>query len=151
MRHVTRLFALAIFVVTFAGCGDPPNHLEGSISSNVSLDFDETRLIRYPDLAVQLEYLKVIETGSDVVAKIVFDTPAGGVKNGEPIDLLAHDGVVERIVAAGDTFPPMDTGTLTFDEGGSAPGPASGSFAVTFDNGRTLNGQFDVELEDVDL
>lgn len=151
MRHAIRLFALANLVVTVAACGDPPNHLEGSISSNVSLDFDETRLIRYPDLAVQLEYLKVIETGSDVVAKIVFDTPEGGVKAGEPIDLLEHDGVVERIVAAGDTFPAMDTGTLTFDEGGDAPGPASGNFAVTFDNGRTLNGQFQVELEDVDL
>lgn len=153
MRLRTKTLVLALFTFAVVACGDPPNHLEGSISSNVSLDFDRTRLIRYASLSMQLEYLKALEGGGgdDVVAKLVFDTPEGGVKNGEPIDLVAEDGVVERIVAEGDAFPPMDTGQLTFDLGGNEPGPAQGSFAVTFDNGRTLNGNFDVELEDVDL
>ncbi len=153
MRLVTAAASLAFVVVT-AACGDPPNHLEGSISSNVSLAFDHTRLVRYqPTLALQLEYLQTLEGGGgdDVVAKIVLDTPEGGIVSGEPIDLAAHGGVVERVVAAGDTFPAYDTAHITFDEGGNEPGPAKGSFAVTFDNGRTLNGLFDVELEDVEL
>jgi hypothetical protein len=151
--RLTRLLPSLALVLVAAACGDPPNHLEGSISSNVSLEFDHTRLIRYQDLSLQLEYLKTLEGGGgdDVVVKIVFDTPEGGVVAGEAIDLKAHDGVVERIVAEGDAFPPFDTGNITFDEGGNAPGPAKGSFAVTFDNGRTLNGLFEVELEDVEL
>lgn len=152
------VLALALVVAGLAACGDPPNHLEGSIASNVSLDFDYTRLVRYEDLSVQLEYLKELEGAEDdaaaqhdVVVKIVFDTPEGGIVNGEAIDLKEHDGVVERVVAAGDTLPPYDVGNITFDEGGNEPGPAKGSFAITFENGRTLNGLFDVELEDVKL
>lgn len=146
-------FAALSIVVGMAACGDPPNHLEGSIESNVSLEFDRTRLIRYQSLTLQLEYLKALEGGGgdDVVVKVVLDTPEGGVVAGQEIDLKAQNGVVERVVAAGDTFPPFDVGNLTFDEGGNEPGPARGHFGVTFDNGRTLSGLFDVELEDVEL
>ena len=151
MRLVRSLAALTL-LVGLAACGDPPNHLEGSIGANVSLEFDRTRLVRYPTLALQLEYLKALEGGGDdIVAKLVFDTPEGGIKPGARIDLAEHNGVVERIVAAGDAFPAYDTAHVTFDEGGNDPGPANGSFAVTFENGRTLNGTFEVELEDVEL
>jgi hypothetical protein len=140
-------------LVALTACGTPPNYLEGSIDSNVSLDFDSTRMIRYTSLAIQLEYIKALEGSEtpDIVAKIVFDTPEGGIPQGEPIDLKGANAVVERIVAAGDNFPALDTGRITFDEGGNDPGPAVGSFACTFDNGRTLNGDFDVEMEDVDF
>lgn len=143
----------ALLAVLASGCLQEPNRLEGSIGSSVSLEFDHTRLVRYIDsLTFQLEYLRALEGGGDdVVAKIVFDEPAGGVAVDKPIDLVSQDGVVERIVAAGDAFPLMDTGTLTFEQGGQEPGPAAGTFAVTFENGRTLNGAFSADLEDVQL
>jgi hypothetical protein len=154
MRLVRSFSALAALSLLsgLLGCDDPPNHLEGSISSNVSLEFDDTRLIRFPSLALRLEYLKTLESGAeDIVARLVFDTPEGGIQAGERIDIAEHNGVVERVVAAGDGFPAFDTAHIIFDEGGNDPGPARGSFAVTFENGRTLNGKFDVELEDVDF
>lgn len=143
----------AVATAALSGCGNPPNHLEGSVESSVSLDFDETRMIRYQSLDIQLEYIKELEgsTTPDIVTKIVFATPDGGVPEGEPIDILANDGIVERVVAAGDNFPPLDQGRITFETGGNEPGPAVGDFALTFENGRTLNGNFDTELEDVDF
>ena len=52
------LLVVGTLVVVTAACADPPNHLEGSIESNVSLEFDDTRMIRYTSLAIQLEYSK---------------------------------------------------------------------------------------------
>ena len=154
LRAQRLVLGLALVASTaVAGCADPPNHLEGSIDSSVSLVFDSTRMIRYSSLAIQLEYSKELEgsTTPDIIAKIVFDSPEGGVTEGSAIDLLEQNGIVERIVAEGDSFPPLDQGQLTFETGGNDPGPAVGDFAITFDNGRTLNGTFDVELEDVDF
>jgi hypothetical protein len=147
------LCLLGLAALGSAGCEQPPNHLEGSIESNVSLDFDRTRLIRYTSLAMQLEYLKDIEDvqNPDIVCKVVFDTPEGGIVADEPIDILANNGKVERIVAASDTFPPLDVGFIEFAEGGNEEGPAVGEFHLTFDNGRTLNGWFETTLEDVDF
>lgn len=145
------LSSLVLFAaLAFApGCGDPPNSLRGSIGSSHDLTFDSTRLIRYETLEVQLEYLKELEGGGhDVVVKVVFTTPAGGIPPGEEIDLVENDGIDARVFVAGDAFP-LDRGTILFEEGGNEPGPARGRFDVIFENGRTLLGTFDTVLEDV--
>lgn len=144
---------VALFAALAAGCPEAPNSLDGSISESFSLEFDRTEMRRFGGVTLQLDYLRDIEGASipDVVCKIVFDTPEGGVVAGEAIDIVANDGIIERIAVGGEDYPELELANITFDVGGNEPGPAAGSFVSTFENGKTLNGNFDTELEDVDF
>lgn len=145
--------AASLVLLLAVGCGRPPNSLDGSIGASVDLAFDRVELRHFPSQErVQLDYLKDLEGGNipDVVAKVVVGVPAGGFVIGEAHALDPASDVVERVVAKGDAYPDLERGQITFDEGGAAAGPAKGSFATTFVNGKTLNGTFDVEVEDVD-
>ena len=74
------LFAIAAFGLLQTACAPEPNSLEGSIRANFDLDFDETRLVRINGGTFQLEYLLTLESGGqNVICKIVFDDPEGGV------------------------------------------------------------------------
>ena len=102
-----------------------------------------------------LQYLKELEAGGDddIVAKIAFTEPEGGVKLDSAIDLLdeAIDGVVQRNTAAGtsDGFPDeLTKGTITFTKGVKVKETAVGEFAATFENGKTLFGAFDIEVSE---
>lgn len=146
-----RLFlALVAAVGAGAGC-EQPNSLEGTISESFDLSFDTVELRRFNGVTLQLDYLRDVEGADidDVVCKVVFDTPEGGIPAGEAIDITQHNGIVERIATGGDDFPGLDTANITFETGGNEPGPASGRFVVTFDTGKTLNGNFDTDMEDV--
>jgi hypothetical protein len=126
--------------------------LTGSIGTSHDLVFDAVALRLFTDQrAFELRYMRDLGGGGqDVVTKIVFDVPDGGVVLGDDIDLLAHDGVVQRVTASNDPFPPLQRGTMTFLAGGIEDGDeTSGRFATTFDNGRTLNGTFAAPLEAV--
>jgi hypothetical protein len=142
--------ALAVLVVSSAsGCTDETT-LTGSIASSHDLAFDDVTLRLFTDQrAYELKYLQGLEGGGDdVVAKIVFDEPEGGIALDTAIDLVAQNGVVERITAANDPFPSLQKGTLTFTTGGVDDGDDTrGRFNTTFDNGRTLNGTFAATLE----
>lgn len=144
-------FAAAVVVVVGLGVGcAEPNSLSGSIDSSHDITFDTVGLRLFTDQqAYELKYTKLLDSGdTDVVAKVVFDVPAEPVALGSPIDLLATNGKVERITAANDPFPGLESGSITFTAGGSDEGSTTtGEFASTFTNGRTLNGTFDTELE----
>jgi hypothetical protein len=133
-----------------SGCAED-NTLTGSIGTSHDLDFDDVALRLLTDQAVlELRYLRALDTDGpvdDVVARVVCDVPDGGVVPDEPIDLIEHDGVVQRVTAANDPFPPLRQGSLTFTVGGVDDGDDTrGRFAATFDNGRTLNGTFATTL-----
>jgi hypothetical protein len=155
-RMPLKVSVLAVaLAATGTGCAEP-NSLTGSIDQSHDLTFDQTVLTFLTgQAAYELKYLLALEGGSgdDVVAKIVFDAPAGGISAGDELDLLSLNGKVERITAANDPFPAsLDKGVLTFTAAGSAEGDQNtGEFATTFDNGKTLNGTFDVELTVVDF
>lgn len=156
VRFVRAVLSTLLFALTLplgAATCEGGNTLDGSISEVVDLTFDEVQMRRFSSGAIQLDYLRAIEdTGTfDVVCKVVFDTPEGGIVVDEPIDIVANGGIIERVVAANETFPALDTANITFFTGGQDPGPVTGEFVSTFENGRTLNGTFETELEDVDF
>ena len=152
-----RIFSLLFFlftslVVGAAECGEEPNSLDGSVT--VSLEFDRTRMLRgkEPTHTIQLEYIKDLDAGEDVVAKIVFDTPDGGFDPDVEYDLKKNNAIVERVTKEKDNFGELTEGIIVFFEGGNANGKkAVGRFAATFENGRTLRGNFDVKVEGTDF
>lgn len=129
--------------------------MTGSIDQSHDLTFETVQLqLLTGQGAYELKYLKALEGGGDdTVAKVVFDQPEGGAVVDEELDLIALNGRVERITAANDPFPATLTkANAVFAAGGNENDEAtSGNFAATFDNGKTLNGSFDVELEVVDF
>lgn len=147
---------LVPLVLSLTGCPPPPNLLDGSIKSSHDLTFDRVELRYLSDQAVyQLSYFQSLseeggaDAGADTVVKVTFNEPAGGVVVDTPIDITdpAIEGRVERITAADDPFPSeLDTATVTFHSAATIGETVSGEFAVTFGNGRTLNGAFETEL-----
>lgn len=151
MRIVAAVFIGSLFA---ASCAEP-NTLEGSISQSHDLTFDtvSVRLLSQQKV-YEIKYLKALDSGDDdVVAKVVFNQPDGGAEADAALDLLELEGKVERITAANDPFPDgLDKANAVFTSGGNDDGEATvGSFASTFDNGKTLNGAFDADLEIVDF
>jgi hypothetical protein len=140
-------------VLALGGCPEGGNTLEGSISESFDLTFDRTQLRRVNGVTLQLDYLRDIEGSDipDVICKIVVDTPEGGFPAGEPVSIIENNGIIERRAVGGEDFPALELANITFDVGGNDPGEAVGSFASTFDNGKTLNGTFETELEDVEF
>jgi hypothetical protein len=132
-----------------AGCAEP-NTLTGSITDSHDLSFDTVQLRLFTDQqAYELRYEKALESGDqDIVAKVVFDVPEGGVVLDEQFDVLAEDGRVERITAKNDPFPSVEDADFIFTAGGVEDGAATtGSWGATFDNGKTISGTFEAALE----
>ena len=145
---LTSLLLLATSLVSL-GC-DEPNSLTGSITDSHDLGFDTVRLRLLTDQqAYELRYDKALAGGSqDIVAKVVFDVPADGVTVDDTLDLLSLSGQVERITAKNDPFPAVQRADLTFNTGGVDDNDTtSGAWGATFDNGKTINGTFEVSLE----
>jgi hypothetical protein len=150
------LAGLALFVST--GCPPPPNFLDGSIKSSHDLTFDTVELRHRIDvLAYEILYFKDLDgvpggDDNDTVVKIVFNEPAAGVVVETPVDLTTEeaDAVVQRVTAADDPFPSdFTTGSVTFLSAPVVDEVTKGEFAVTFTNGRTLNGAFETPLIEV--
>ena len=147
-RAALVLASTTVLLGAGADCGATgANSLDGSISESHDLAFDTVELRRYESGAIQLDYLHELESGDvEVTAKIVFDAPEGGIVTGEEIDLVAHNGVAQRAHSDGQSFPAIESGALTFTSGGEELGAAAGDFAITFESGKTLNGDFEAEL-----
>jgi hypothetical protein len=141
------LAALSLFPLL--ACPEPPNQLEGSVDEVFDLGFDEVRIRTFESTGeLQIEYLAKAEDGSakDVVAQITVTRPGGGFPANTDIKFDQVNGKVHR-VAAGDDFPVVTEGTITFFSGGNEVGEqTSGEFSVLFENKRTLRGRFDAKL-----
>lgn len=141
--------AVLACLVVIAGC-EGPNSLKGSITDSHDLSFDTVRLRLFTDQqAFELRYEKALDSGDqDIIAKVVFDVPEGGVVIDQPFDVLAEDGRVERITARNDPFPSVEDADFTFTAGGVEDGAATtGTWGATFDNGKTIDGAFEAVLE----
>lgn len=157
IRLGTTALSLTALALALAACPPPPNFLDGSIKTSHDLTFDTVELRYRSDvLAYELAYFKDLDDApggdNDTVVKVVFNEPAGGVVVEEPIDLTTAeaDAIVQRVTAADDPFPPeLETASVTFLSAPVVGEITKGEFAVTFTNGRTLNGAFETELIEV--
>lgn len=151
--------ALGSLLGTSLGCGNPPTFLDGSIKTSHDLSFDAVELRYLTDQTVfQLSYFKNLDeeagaaAGQDTVVKVTFTTALDAVVAEKPIDLLAPAaaGRVERITAADDPFPTdLESGTVTFLNAPVVDETVKGELAITFANGKTLNGAFETPLVEV--
>lgn len=154
MKRMGLLLLASAIAALGSGCPEQANFLDGSIKDSRDLTFDYVQLRYLSDQgSYDLQYLKELEAGGndDIVAKIAFTEPEGGITLDDEINLLddAIDGVVQRNTAGGtsDAFPDvLDKATILFTEGVKVGDKAVGEFAATFDNGKTLFGAFDVEV-----
>jgi len=152
--HLFRLVQLAVplFLLTSAAC--PYSHLEGSIDSDLSLDFNQLRL-RKQEANLLIEYLRETRDGSEKVCKVVVDTeglelPAGGSFDlGE--ELFLDHVTLQRSTFEGDEqFPAMEKGSMPFEEiDFRDDGFVKGSFEILFEGSRSLKGWFEGYLEEL--
>jgi hypothetical protein len=150
MKRVALLLALV------AACGGSSG-LEGSLGADVSLAYTTIQIQRTPTaIAVIWQTPTPGQSGQDLVLKVTATTSglnldAGGLT----IDLAetvsgAQRGSVVRVVS-GDTrtqLPPLQRGTLTFDQAPVAGKSVSGRIDILFQagaafgSGRTVFGSF---------
>lgn len=155
MKHALLLsLSLSLsFAALLTGCPPPPNFLDGSVKTSHDLSFDSDELRFLSDQKTfQLSYFKLLDPKKpsgdvDVVVKVTFNAPAGGVVVDKAIDLNdpAIKGKVERVTSKNDPFPDtMRKGQVIFHSKAAVGAQVTGEFEVTFDNGETLDGGFQV-------
>lgn len=129
------------------------NALEGSIDSELGLDFTSLQL-RKQDHFLLIEYLRESKQGTEKVCKVVIETnhldlPASGTFDLSE-DLFLDHVELQRSTFSGDTYPDIDRGTIHFEpiefkHGGTA----HGSFEIFFVNTRRLQGWFDGTIKEI--
>lgn len=155
-RDLRQGWAITAVVVTLflsGGCGDG-NSISGSIDEAYPMLFDEV-LLRKQAQALRIEYLRDIVGGIDkVLAIVVEDVTRAGVKKGVELvdqDFFTHV-VIYRVASTGGDFPPVEEGSLRFKKFEfKAGGRVKAAMDVVFDNGRTLNADFDGLLQEVSV
>jgi hypothetical protein len=136
---------LACALALCAACGGDENTLEGSLGTEVPLDFSAVA-VENSGAAVAIVYTKDLPGGSspDLVLKVTANTSGLDLTHPLTIDLtekVANQprGAVSRAVS-GDArrdFPPMLRGSITFAQAPAVGSKVTGSFTVTFSNATT--------------
>ncbi len=145
-----RSWALGLMLVA---CGDG-NELGGSISDSYSLEFDEVEITKQGDDLV-VEYLRNVSDPPDKVCKLVVeDTRLLDLSDNSNIkgDVFLRYVTLSRVTGSGGDFPSVKSGevhieTWEFEDGGEV----DGEFSAIFDNGLTIDGEFDGEVKAVSL
>jgi hypothetical protein len=153
---------LCALALACAACGGDGNSLEGSLSSDVPLDFSAVS-VEQSNNAIAILYTKDLPGGSspDLVLKISATTTGLSLAGPITIDLtekVANQprGAVSRAVS-GDArrdFPTLLRGSITLAQAAKVGETISGSFTVTFNNtggslgaGKTAFGNFSAVLK----
>lgn len=133
-------------------CGGSPSRLDGSISSEADLAFDEVRAEWLID-ELAIRYVAVGASLSSDAARL---TVRKALAHPEVVLDAARDLRVEHFRYFWDDegrliettpFPAVDHGTLEFDQVGKKPGErVVGRFSVVFVTGDTLSGEFDATV-----
>jgi len=134
----------ALCATLASGCG-AGSTLEGSLSEDVSLQFDQVQLQRSTD-AVALLYLRAVPggTGNDIIFKLTATTTGLSLDAPVSIDLAekigtSTRGAAERVVS-GDgrgALPMIARGTLHFSSAPAIGSSVSGNFNLLFPPGGT--------------
>ena len=149
MRRLSYLVLLS----TVAACGEADNDLWGSIDESFPLAFDRVDIFKQ-DLELRVEYIKKMQGSETKVCKLTVNTRNLQIKdNTELTKEYFEDGTItlHRIVSTGGDFPMVKSGSVHFAKYElAAGGRIDGDFAVQFENGRNLFGNFDQEVKEVD-
>lgn len=152
MTSRTPLFAALTAVVTTlaaaTGCGAGDcNRLFGSAESSGSYDlvFDAVEIHRQETRAGELDavtisYVRGGKDGQQIPVKVIAKAPVAAGQQKDIAD--AAGGGITRAMTDHSTFPSLTEGNVTFDTLGNEGQDVDGKFYTTFDNGRTLNGEF---------
>jgi hypothetical protein len=141
-----RLGVASAAVLALAACG-AGSSLEGSLSDDASLSFDQVQVQRAGDSAIALVYLRSLPAGGgqDTVLKVVANTSGLDLSAGLTIDLAetvgnSARGSVTRAVSddARRDFPALVRGKLHFDGAPAVGSKATGNFTVTFGQGGSI-------------
>lgn len=146
-----RLTLLLLLVATALGGCAAENYLEGSVSKQLSLDFDELRLRKQSGFLL-LEYVRRSFEAAETVCKLAADVTA--VQGG---DTLEGQDFLQRVTLSRATiertvFPDAVDGRLELDElDFEHGGKVSGTFYVLFENDLTLEGGFAGRLVEIQI
>jgi hypothetical protein len=133
-------------------CASDTNELEGSISDEFSLAFDEVDL-SIAGCGLRIDYIKNYGTTTYVPCRLDIDTEGLDLTEGSELESATFATRVElgRSSPTGRYFPDLERGTLHFERFSLVAGEtASGSFEVEFEDGRDLRGRFHADLRDRD-
>ena len=148
------ILAITVSAALLSGCGEPDVDLWGSIDETFSLEFDRHE-IKKQGTALLIEYIKEIGNGAEEKpCKLVVETANLLIVPNSDLQRESFlDGIVslERIAAVGGDYPPVNGGTLHFEDYEFFDGRLiSGNFTVLFENGRNLFGNFYDEVEEIE-
>ncbi len=153
--------ALGGLLAIAAGCAAAPGSLEGSVSADFDLRYDDLEIVRDgPVLTIrylrEVRFDQVAYAGTNTVAEVRLEGDPGPVTLGESLDvtgLLELERYVMTITPANEVvqddrdFPEIYVAEMVFDVIGALPGePCAGSFRVIFTDGETLRGSFEGDL-----
>ncbi|MCC6806779.1 MAG: hypothetical protein IT381_05110 [Deltaproteobacteria bacterium] len=138
-------FAFALSIIS---CGEPPNHLKGSVLEVHDMTFTSVSISRIDNYLV-IEYQKGADGAGGKVAKLSVYVADLTIAPGNSVDLtLAAPGTnpratLQRIVE-GTIDLGVERGSITFDKAPDPGAETSGKFSITTKApaGRNLNGNF---------
>lgn len=139
------LVVSTLLVVGAQSCG-ASNALYGSVSTTDNLQYDST-IFAVQTTFITLSYLR---KDGEVVAKLAIDTNGLSLASGSTItgdDFLNHVTLTRQVTDQNQMFSKIARGSINFDTYSLTPGSqVSGHFAVTFDTGDLLEGDFSGNL-----
>jgi hypothetical protein len=139
------LLVTTVLVVGAQSCGGS-NALYGSVSEADNLQYDSTIF------GVQTTFITIayVRKDGEVVAKLAIDTNGLSLASGVTLsgnDFLTHVTVSRNVTDQNQMFRPVVRGSINFNDYSTAVGGSlSGHFAVTFDSGDILSGDFSGNL-----
>ncbi len=132
-------------------CGDP-NNISGSIDEAYPMVFDQVK-IRKQDNSLRIEYIRDVSgTSSKVLAIVVDDVERAELKRDAELsgDSFREYVTLYRVASTGGRLPPVEDGSLgTKRFKFQAGGRVKGRMEALFENGRTLEANFDGAVEEV--
>ena len=144
---ITSLCALSL-----VACG-AANSLEGSISESFSLEYDRVEIFKQGN-ALKIEYRKDVAGSIVWVCQVIVEkTDELNLKKDTDIkgDTFLMYVSILRVSNTGGPFPDTKNGKVHFDEYKfEAGGRIDGNFETVFANGRTLSGNFDAIVKEID-
>ncbi|MBW2734205.1 MAG: hypothetical protein JRH20_17590 [Deltaproteobacteria bacterium] len=151
IRHVIfAIIAGGLLSVSLGACGED-DYLEGSISDELNLDFDELRLHKQGGFLL-VEYVHRTFEASETTCKLAADVTALPEDHAiEGLDFLQRV-TLRRSTVQYSVFPQVREGKLElkefeFEHGGSV----EGTFYVLFENDLTLEGGFSGKLVEIQI